>query len=125
MMIFNVFGRLLGVKRIGDEWRLFRVTLPERKYAPATISCCRPICAKRRSPAIWGIFITRPRRRSGRTCFASNSAARYSSALRAMMRRWCSSLAAWISSSTEPTSARFWISLNRPLRALSGVRLPS
>jgi len=35
MMIFNVFGRLLGVKRIGDEWRLFRVTLPERKYAPS------------------------------------------------------------------------------------------
>ena len=34
MMIFNVFGRLLGVKRIGDEWRLFRVTLPERKYSP-------------------------------------------------------------------------------------------
>ncbi len=34
-----------------------------------------------------GISITRRRRRSGRTCFASNSAARYSSALRAIMRR--------------------------------------
>ncbi|MBP1128547.1 hypothetical protein JOE25_000090 [Serratia sp. PL17] len=33
MMIFNVFGRLLGVKRVGAEWQLFRVTLPERKYA--------------------------------------------------------------------------------------------
>ncbi|CAI2515257.1 MULTISPECIES: DUF7661 family protein [Serratia] len=33
MMIFNVFGRLLGVKRAGDRWQLFRVTLPERKYA--------------------------------------------------------------------------------------------
>ncbi|MDW5500835.1 hypothetical protein R6Y99_13675 [Pseudomonas lundensis] len=33
MMIFNVFGRLLGVKRVGMEWQLFRVTLPERKYA--------------------------------------------------------------------------------------------
>ncbi|MGB8663816.1 MAG: hypothetical protein WCD24_03500 [Serratia inhibens] len=33
MMIFDVFGRLLGVKREGEEWQLFRVTLPERKYA--------------------------------------------------------------------------------------------
>ncbi|HEJ7038765.1 TPA: DUF7661 family protein [Serratia liquefaciens] len=33
MMIFNVFGRLLGVKRAGGQWQLFRVTLPERKYA--------------------------------------------------------------------------------------------
>ncbi|AGP43594.1 hypothetical protein FS592_06855 [Serratia plymuthica] len=32
MMIFNVFGRLMGVKRVGEEWLLFRVTLPERKY---------------------------------------------------------------------------------------------
>lgn len=125
MMIFNVFGRLLGVKRIGDEWRLFRVTLPERKYAPSHDIVLPADLREEEIAGYLGIFITRPRRRSGRTCFASNSAARYSSALRAMMRRWCSSLAAWISSSTEPTSARFWISLNRPLRALSGVRLPS
>lgn len=32
-MIFNVFGRLLGGKRVGGQWQLFRVTLPERKYA--------------------------------------------------------------------------------------------
>lgn len=87
MMIFNVFGRLLGVKRIGDEWRLFRVTLPERKYAPSYDIVLPADLRERRSPAIWGISITRRRRRSGRTCFASNSAARYSSALRAIMRR--------------------------------------
>ena len=33
MIIFNVFGRLLGVKRVGTQWQLFRVTLPEHKYA--------------------------------------------------------------------------------------------
>ncbi|CAI0884390.1 DUF7661 family protein [Serratia ficaria] len=33
MMIFNVFGRLMGVKRVGEAWLLFNVTLPERKYA--------------------------------------------------------------------------------------------
>jgi len=35
MMIFNVFGRLLGVKKVADRWQAFNVTLPERKYSPS------------------------------------------------------------------------------------------
>ncbi|BBR38687.1 hypothetical protein WP3W19E03_12120 [Aeromonas veronii] len=33
MMIFSVFGRLVGVKREGEQWLLFNVSLPERKYS--------------------------------------------------------------------------------------------
>ncbi|WP_421283452.1 DUF7661 family protein [Aeromonas veronii] len=33
MMIFSVFGRLVGVKPEGEQWLLFNVSLPERKYS--------------------------------------------------------------------------------------------
>ena len=33
MMIFSVFGRLVGVKREDEQWLLFNVSLPERKYS--------------------------------------------------------------------------------------------
>ncbi|EIC86218.1 hypothetical protein [Serratia sp. M24T3] len=33
MMIFNVFGRYLGVKRVEQSWQVFRVDMSERKYS--------------------------------------------------------------------------------------------
>ncbi|AXC65666.1 hypothetical protein R3P88_003773 [Salmonella enterica] len=33
MMIYNVFGRFIGVKREGERWLLFNVNLTERKYS--------------------------------------------------------------------------------------------
>lgn len=33
MMIYNVFGRFIGVKREGKRWLLFNVNLTERKYS--------------------------------------------------------------------------------------------
>ena len=33
MMIYNVFGRLVGVKRDGDRWLLFNVNRNESKYS--------------------------------------------------------------------------------------------
>ncbi|EGQ6018554.1 hypothetical protein IU970_004216 [Salmonella enterica subsp. enterica serovar Sandiego] len=33
MIIYNVFGRRVGVKRDGDRWLLFNVNLNERKYS--------------------------------------------------------------------------------------------
>jgi len=34
MRIYNVFGRLLAVKKTGDQWQVLNVTLPERKFSP-------------------------------------------------------------------------------------------
>ncbi|WP_422824063.1 DUF7661 family protein [Xenorhabdus entomophaga] len=31
--MYNVFGRLIGVKRHNERWLLFNVSLPERKYS--------------------------------------------------------------------------------------------
>ncbi|CAM3431056.1 TPA: hypothetical protein ACGBUC_000725 [Klebsiella variicola] len=33
MLIYNVFGRYLGVKREGARWLVFRVDLTERKFS--------------------------------------------------------------------------------------------
>ena len=33
MMIYNVFGRLLGVKQVEGRWQVINVALPERKYS--------------------------------------------------------------------------------------------
>lgn len=33
MMIYNVFGRLLGVKKVDGQWQVLNVTLPERKFS--------------------------------------------------------------------------------------------
>ncbi|BDH46910.1 hypothetical protein TUM12370_29540 [Salmonella enterica subsp. enterica serovar Choleraesuis] len=33
MLIYNVFGRHIGVKRKGQRWQAFRVDLNERKYS--------------------------------------------------------------------------------------------
>ncbi|HFW3715096.1 TPA: hypothetical protein ACIBKF_004405 [Salmonella enterica subsp. enterica serovar 6,7:y:-] len=33
MLIFNVFGRHIGVKREGDRWLVFRANLAERKFS--------------------------------------------------------------------------------------------
>lgn len=33
MLIYNVFGRYIGVKRDGDRWLVFRVDLTERKFS--------------------------------------------------------------------------------------------
>ena len=34
MLIYNVFGRHIGVQRQGERWRIFRVDLNERKFSP-------------------------------------------------------------------------------------------
>ncbi|MDG1643191.1 hypothetical protein DA718_15005 [Klebsiella huaxiensis] len=34
MLIYNVFGRHIGVKREGERWLVFRVDLSEGKYSP-------------------------------------------------------------------------------------------
>ncbi|ENB5463153.1 hypothetical protein ABH194_005491, partial [Escherichia coli] len=33
MLIYNVFGRHIGVKREGDHWLVFRADLTERKFS--------------------------------------------------------------------------------------------
>lgn len=33
MMIYNIFGRFIGVKREGKRWLLFNVNISERKYS--------------------------------------------------------------------------------------------
>ncbi|HHZ4534680.1 TPA: DUF7661 family protein, partial [Escherichia coli] len=33
MLIHNVFGRHIGVKREGDHWLVFRADLTERKFS--------------------------------------------------------------------------------------------
>ena len=34
MLIYNVFGRHIGVQRQGERWQLFRVDLNEGKFSP-------------------------------------------------------------------------------------------
>ncbi|NPE55810.1 hypothetical protein HLB25_17220 [Dickeya dadantii] len=34
MLIYNVFGRIIGVKRHQQQWLVFHVNLNERKYSP-------------------------------------------------------------------------------------------
>ena len=34
MLIYNVFGRHIGVQRQGERWRVFRVDINERKFSP-------------------------------------------------------------------------------------------
>ena len=34
MLIYNVFGRHIGVQRQGERWQLFRVVLNEGKFSP-------------------------------------------------------------------------------------------
>ncbi len=33
MMIFDVFGRYIGVKLVDNQWQIFRVDMSERKYS--------------------------------------------------------------------------------------------
>lgn len=33
MLIYNVFGRYIGVKRVGDGWHVFRVDRNEGKHS--------------------------------------------------------------------------------------------
>ena len=33
MLIYNVFGRHIGIKREGDRWLIFRADLTERKFS--------------------------------------------------------------------------------------------
>ncbi|MCZ0753872.1 DUF7661 family protein [Aeromonas enteropelogenes] len=33
MFIYNVFGRFIGVKRVGGKWLLFNVDLSEQKHS--------------------------------------------------------------------------------------------
>ncbi|ATZ92613.1 MULTISPECIES: hypothetical protein [Dickeya] len=34
MLIYNVFGRIIGVKRHQQQWQVFRIDLNERKHSP-------------------------------------------------------------------------------------------
>ena len=34
MLIYNVFGRHIGVQRQGERWHLFRVDLNQGKFSP-------------------------------------------------------------------------------------------
>lgn len=34
MLIYNVFGRHIGVQRQGERWQLFRVDLNEGEFSP-------------------------------------------------------------------------------------------
>lgn len=61
MMIFNVFGRLMGVKRGGEEWLLFRVTLPERKYVRSYDIVLPEALAEADIAGYLGIFIMKRR----------------------------------------------------------------
>lgn len=33
MLIYNVFGRYVGVKRIENHWQVFRADITERKFS--------------------------------------------------------------------------------------------
>jgi len=38
MLIYNVFGRYLGVKRVDDYWLVLRADLTEKNFPDFTIS---------------------------------------------------------------------------------------
>lgn len=65
MLIYDAFGRHIGVQRRGERWLLFRVDLNEREPVRRCVgSSSRTISRRRKFPAGWAIFFTKRQARA-------------------------------------------------------------
>lgn len=74
MLIYNVFGRHIGVQRQGERWRIFRVDLNERKFSPLAGIIIPDDLAEAEIPG-WGIFFMKRQARAILTSISWSSAA--------------------------------------------------
>lgn len=75
MLIYNVFGRHIGVQRQGERWRVFRVDINERKFSPLAGLSSRTILRRRKFLAGWGIFFMKRQARAILTSISWSSVA--------------------------------------------------
>jgi hypothetical protein len=64
MLIYDVFGRHIGVQRQGERWLLFRVDLNERKCSPLRGIIIPDDLPEAEIPAGWAIFFTKRQARA-------------------------------------------------------------